>query len=77
MIALFASGTTYPLMTKNMNNCVRLAVPGSGWETVSLETGSYELSSIAQELSSWIQLKYPHLKDVDENFKLRGNDATS
>lgn len=73
----FAFYNSIPNVTKNVNNCIRLAVPGSGWETVSLETGSYELSSIAQELSSWIQLKYPHLKDVDENFKLRGNDATS
>ena len=73
----FSFYNSIPNITQTVNNCIQLAVPGSNWQTVSLETGSYELSSVSRELVEWIKLKFPNLKDVDENFKLEGNEATS
>ena len=32
---------------------------------------------IYDQLKEWIEMKYPKLKKVEENFKLLGNDATS
>ena len=42
-----------------------------------LETGAYELTVINTKLQEWIEQKYPKLKEVDTNFKLLGNEATS
>lgn len=43
----------------------------------TLDTGAYELSIIAEQLSEWIEINHPDLKNVTENFKLVGNEATS
>ena len=73
----FSFYNSIPNITQNENNCLQIAVPNHSWQTVNLPTGSYELSSIERELVEWIKVKFPTLKNVDENFKLEGNEALS
>ena len=73
--------TTYnniPNVEINVNNQVKIKVPaGKKYQIFALETGAYELSIIYNQLREWIELKYPKLKNAEENFKLLGNEATS
>ena len=73
----FSFYNSIPNITQNKNNCLRIAVPNHSWQTVSLSTGSYELTSIQRELVEWVKVTFPSLKNVDENFKLEGNEALS
>ena len=67
-----------PNVTENKNNKLRIKVPTEAeFITFSLDTGAYELSMINEQIQEFIQVKYPALKDVEKNFKLIGNDATS
>ena len=67
-----------PNVTENKNNKLRIKVPTQAeYITFSLDTGAYELSMINEQIQEFIQVKYPALKDVEKNFKLIGNDATS
>ena len=55
-----------------------MSIPGrKSYDVIELDTGAYELSSIAKEIVEYIRQKYPKLKNVEENFILNGNEATS
>ena len=73
----FCFYNSIPNITQNVNNAIQLAVPGHSWQTVHLSTGSYELKMISRELVEWIKVHFPHLKNIEDNFQLQGNDATS
>ena len=62
---------------ENVNNKLRIKVPDSEeYVTFTLETGVYEVASINKQIQEFISQNHPKLKDVSENFKLIGNDAT-
>ena len=72
--------TTYnniPNVEFNRNDQLKIQVPGHEFELVTFDTGAYELSSIYIQLREWIEIKYPSLKNVEDNFQLLGNGATS
>ena len=74
----FATYNNIPNIEAGRNNRLKIKVPGKmDFKIFTLDTGAYELAIIAQQLSEWIELTYPHLKNVQENFKLIGNEATS
>ena len=74
----FVTYNNIPNITEGDNNNILIKVPGEKhYETLSLETGAYELSSVCTQIQEWLEQKYPSLKDVGENFKLIGNEATS
>ena len=73
----FVTYNNVPNVTRGYNNQLKIKVPGGEYETFGLETGAYELSAIGTQLYEWIQQKHPELKDVEENFKLIPNEATS
>jgi len=74
----FATYNNIPNIEEKKNNQVKIKVPGrEKYELFSLETGAYELKIIAQQMVEWIEITFPHLKDVEDNFKLVGNEATS
>ena len=74
----FSTFNNIPNITADVNNKLKIRVPGSTeWKIFSLPTGAYELSIIADHIVDWIELEYPHLENVGEKFKLAGNDATS
>jgi hypothetical protein len=74
----FATYNHIPNIEEKKNNQVKIKVPGrEKYELFSLETGAYELMIIAQQMVEWIEITFPHLKDVEDNFKLVGNEATS
>ena len=53
-------------------------MPGiSDCKIFSLDTGAYELKIIAEQLVEWIELTFPNLKNVENSFRLIGNEATS
>ena len=74
-LKLFSFYNSIPNITENKNNCLQIAVPNHSWQTVSLQTGSYELASIERELVEWIKVRFPTLKNVEQNFSLEPNDA--
>ena len=72
--------TTYnniPNVETNVNNQIKVKVPGKKYQVFALETGAYELKIIYEQMREWIELKYPKLKNVEENFQIIGNEATS
>ena len=74
----FSTFNNIPNVEAGVNNKLKIKVPGEqGYETFSLPTGAYELFIIAEQILDWIELKYPRLENVEERFKLVGNDATS
>ena len=73
----FATYNSIPNVDINHNNQLKVKVPGHDFVIFSLDTGAYEMSAINTQLQEWIEIKYPTLKDVDTNFKLLGNEATS
>ena len=74
----FSTFNNLPNIIEGKNNKLKIRVPDSlTWEVFSLPTGAYELSIIADEIVQFIECKYHDLKDVEEKFKLIGNDATS
>ena len=74
----FVTYNNIPNITEGHNNNIRLKAPGKKkYEIFSLETGAYELTSVCTQMQEWLEQKYPNLKDVGENFKLIGNEATS
>ena len=74
----FVTYNNIPNITENYNNNIRLKAPGEkNYKLFSLETGAYELTSVCTQMQEWLEQKYPNLKDVGENFKLIGNEATS
>lgn len=73
----FSTYNNIPNVEENVNNKLKIKVPGRGYAIFCLETGAYELKMVATQIHSWIAIKYPDLKNVEENFKLIGNEATS
>ena len=74
----FSTYNNIPNIETGRNNQVKIKVPGDdSYKTFILETGAYELSIIAEQMCEWIEVTYPHLKNVNDNFKLIGNEATS
>ncbi len=73
----FACYNNIPNIEAGKNNQVKIKVPGGDYKLFTLDTGAYELSTIAEQLVEWIEITYPHLSDVETNFKLIGNEATS
>ena len=73
----FATYNIIPNVELNVNNQLKIKVPGADYQIFALETGAYGLLVIYDQLKEWIEMKYPKLKKVEENFKLLGNDATS
>lgn len=74
----FATYNNIPNIVEGRNNKLKIKVPGeSTFKVFTMETGAYELRVIAQQLLEWIQVTYPKLEKVEENFKLVPNYATS
>ena len=74
----FATYNNIPNIVEGVNNKLKVKVPGeSTFKVFALDTGAYEVRVIAQQLLEWIQITYPKLEDVEENFKLIPNYATS
>ena len=74
----FTTFNNIPNIVKDTNNQLKVKVPGDKeWRVFALETGAYELKVIAEQIVEWITVKFPKLKDVKDNFKLIGNNATS
>ena len=74
----FATYNNIPNIEQGRNNQLKIKIPGSvTYEIFSLETGAYELTIISQQIQEWLEITYPELKNVEENFKLIGNEATS
>ena len=73
----FATFNNIPNIVEGKNNKLKIKVPGQEFKMFSLETGAYELKVIAEQMLEWIGVTYPKLENVEENFKLIGNDATS
>ena len=59
------------------NNSLRLKAPGKTYETLKLPTGAYELSYIYMHMKEFFETQYPDLKNVDDNFVVIGDEATS
>ena len=73
----FVCYNSIPNLTWNKNNSLRIKAPGGIYETFKFPTGAYELSSIYIQLKEYFEEHYPDLKNVDENFILIGDQATS
>ena len=74
----FATYNNIPNIVEGRNNKLKIKVPGeSTFKVFTMDTGAYELRVIAQQLLEWIQVTYPKLEKVEENFKLVPNYATS
>ena len=73
----FCTFNNIPNIVAGKNNTLKIIVRGGDWKLFSLPTGAYELAIIARQIVDWIEINYPNLKNVAENFKLVGKDATS
>ena len=74
----FAFYNNIPNIEDGKNNQIKVKLPDSNdYEVFSLDTGAYELKIIAEQLLEWIEITHPQLKNVENNFRLIGNEATS
>lgn len=74
----FAFYNNIPNIEDGKNNQIKVKLPDSNkYEIFSLDTGAYELATIAEQLVEWIEITHPQLKNVENNFRLIGNEATS
>ena len=74
----FSTYNNIPNVEAGRNNKLLIRVPHTtNFKIFELDTGAYELKIIAQQIYDWIEINNPRLKDVRENFKLIGNEATS
>ena len=73
----FSTYNNMPNVEVGVNNKIKIKVPNKDYEICELETGAYELSAIAKEILHWICHTYPELEDVEKQFELTGNNATS
>ena len=74
----FAIYNNIPNIEVSKNNQLKIKIPGDeSYKIFSLETGAYELSSIAEQIIEWIEITYPDLEDFENKFKLIGNETTS
>ena len=73
----FVTYNNIPNVVEYANNKLKIKVPGeSEYIVCSLATGAYELNAISEKIQEYIEEKYPHLENVEENIKIVGNDAT-
>ena len=73
----FSTYNNIPNIEDCKNNSLKIKVPGYDYKVFTLDTGAYELSMIQTQIVEWVNLTYPNLENVGENFKLIGNEATS
>ena len=73
----FSTYNNIPNVVEGLNNKMKIKVPGHDYKTFALDTGAYEMKVIARQLLEWIEVTYPELENVEENFKLIPNYATS
>lgn len=73
----FATYNNIPNVVEGRNNKLKIKVPGQLFKVFSLHTGAYEMKVIAKQLLEWIEVTYPDLENVEDNFKLIPNYATS
>ena len=74
----FSTYNNIPNFVEGKNNKLKIKVPGeTTFKVFSLDTGAYEVRVIAQQLLEWMKVKFPKLENVEENFKLVPNYATS
>ena len=74
----FATYNNIPNIEHGRNNQLKIKIPGrETYEIFRLETGAYELTIISQQICEWLEITYPDLENVEDNFKLIGNEATS
>lgn len=73
----FSTYNNIPNIVERINNGLKIKVPGHDYKLFLLDTGAYELKVIAEQMQEWIEVTYPKLEKVRENFKLIGNNATS
>lgn len=74
----FSTFNTICNIREGENNRLKILSPGSpDWRVFELETGAWELDSIAESLYSWIEHQWPQVKDVRKEFVLTGESATS
>ncbi len=73
----FATYNNIPNIVEGRNNKLKIKVPGQDYQIFALETGAYELETISEQIMEWIGVTYPKLENVEENFKLAANYATS
>ena len=74
----YSTYNNIPNVQKDVNDSIRVRTPSDAtWKTFQLETGAWELTSIAESLYSWIEHQWPHLRNVRTDFQLSGQQATS
>ena len=73
----FSTYNNVPNIVEGQNNQLKIKVPGHDYEEFAVATGAYELENITEQIMEWIAVKYPQLENVEENFRLVGNTATS
>ena len=74
----FSTYNNIPNFVEGKNNKLKIKVPGeTTFKVFTLDTGAYEVMVIAQQLLEWIKVNFPKVENVEENFKLIPNYATS
>ena len=73
----FSTYNSIPNVVEGKNNRIRIKVPGEKYKTFALETGAYELDLISTQIMEWMGVTFPKLQDLEENFKILANYATS
>ena len=71
----FSTYNNIPNVVEGKNNKLMIKVPGHEYKVFALDTGAYELKTIAQQLMEWIKVNFPI--EVEEDFSLVPNYATS
>ena len=74
----FSTYNNIPNIVAAKNNSFKFRVPGDRkWHIFAMPTGAYELAVIAKQFEEHLLVKFPHLQNVGEKFRLLGNNATS
>ena len=74
----FSTYNSIANVQQNINNAIRIQTPSDPvWKIFKLETGAWDLDSIAESLYTWIEHQWPDLQNVREDFILTGENATS
>ena len=73
----FSTYNNIPNVVEGRNNKMKIKVPGHHYKVFAMDTGAYEMKVIAKQLLEWIEVTYPDLEKVEDNFKLIPNYATS
>ena len=74
----FATYNTIANIEKDVNDSVKIRVPHSGeWKMFKFDVGTWSLATILDTLYAWIAHEWPEQADVQEEFLITGNMATS